>query len=280
MVNLLKSFYLSSLFKFKSNKEITMSLGRHLKPMFKTIYDPERNGTSRIARENFLTGEKRISNDDESYDPAPTSELLNAQDGENTLNLNKVVMSPEIYNENYTFEKNALYFFEYANDEDYSNILARFTDVLFNKKICAILINQKTLHFIKEYLKHAPASIEIKVKEVGQFWIQVFIPVVFLGLAGVIYITGRGIIKSFSKLDPVMADFSISSSNVLKFKDLENKSIQQCTICFEDFEEEDEVRSLACQHYYHTQCIDRWLIGHCRKCPCCRYSVDVSEKPS
>ncbi|KAJ3103787.1 E3 ubiquitin-protein ligase rnf13 [Phlyctochytrium bullatum] len=50
-----------------------------------------------------------------------------------------------------------------------------------------------------------------------------------------------------------------------------------CAICFNDFEEGDRIRVLACSHLFHVSCIDPWLIapeddatatGH-RTCPLC-----------
>lgn len=33
----------------------------------------------------------------------------------------------------------------------------------------------------------------------------------------------------------------------------------QCSVCMEDFHLEDVVRSLPCQHLFHTDCISPWL---------------------
>ena len=33
----------------------------------------------------------------------------------------------------------------------------------------------------------------------------------------------------------------------------------QCSVCMEDFHLEDVVRSLPCQHLFHTDCINPWL---------------------
>jgi hypothetical protein len=43
-----------------------------------------------------------------------------------------------------------------------------------------------------------------------------------------------------------------------------------CTVCQDDFNTEDTVRILPCEHLYHPDCIDDWLKGHSYKCPCCR----------
>jgi hypothetical protein len=43
-----------------------------------------------------------------------------------------------------------------------------------------------------------------------------------------------------------------------------------CTICQDNFKDDDVVRLLPCEHIYHPECIDDWLKIHSYKCPCCR----------
>jgi hypothetical protein len=43
-----------------------------------------------------------------------------------------------------------------------------------------------------------------------------------------------------------------------------------CTVCQDEFNDEDTVRVLPCEHIYHPDCIDDWLKLHSYKCPCCR----------
>ena len=49
----------------------------------------------------------------------------------------------------------------------------------------------------------------------------------------------------------------------------------ECCICLGVFEDGDKVKVLPlCRHYYHSECVDRWLSGH-SSCPLCRASVLV-----
>ena len=60
---------------------------------------------------------------------------------------------------------------------------------------------------------------------------------------------------------------------ISKYADLEDKIKTMnisCTVCQDDFNTEDTVRVLPCEHLYHPDCIDDWLKGHSYKCPCCR----------
>ena len=40
-----------------------------------------------------------------------------------------------------------------------------------------------------------------------------------------------------------------------------------CSICTEDFGENDDIRVLPCSHIYHRYCIDPWLLGFGGTCP-------------
>ena len=52
---------------------------------------------------------------------------------------------------------------------------------------------------------------------------------------------------------------------------------EECSLCMERFEEPDEVRLLKCGHYFHTECIDKWLVVgqqlKPRSCPYCNDSA-------
>lgn len=56
-----------------------------------------------------------------------------------------------------------------------------------------------------------------------------------------------------------------------------DKSVSQepelCCLCLDPFDNNDEIRLLPCQHYYHTGCIDNWFAARRflpRSCPQCR----------
>lgn len=46
--------------------------------------------------------------------------------------------------------------------------------------------------------------------------------------------------------------------------------LEKCTICLSDFEHNDIVRLLHCNHFYHQNCIDPYLKHYNNKCPMCR----------
>jgi len=71
----------------------------------------------------------------------------------------------------------------------------------------------------------------------------------------------------------VVGEEALEKIPISKYADLEDKIKNMnvsCTVCQDDFNTEDKVRVLPCEHLYHPDCIDDWLKEHSYKCPCCR----------
>jgi hypothetical protein len=65
---------------------------------------------------------------------------------------------------------------------------------------------------------------------------------------------------------------------VAKYKDvqaLQGGGEATCSICLEEFGSDERLKILPCGHWYHTQCIDKWLVGHV-DCPLCKRDVRQS----
>ena len=50
----------------------------------------------------------------------------------------------------------------------------------------------------------------------------------------------------------------------------------QCKICLMDYEPEDELTQLKCdeRHYFHSDCIIRWISEGKNNCPLCRKPIE------
>ncbi len=52
----------------------------------------------------------------------------------------------------------------------------------------------------------------------------------------------------------------------------ENHTAVKCQVCQFSYEENDELRELPCEHYFHKDCIDSWLETK-DTCALCRKSI-------
>ncbi|KAL4633673.1 hypothetical protein ACB092_04G139500 [Castanea dentata] len=67
------------------------------------------------------------------------------------------------------------------------------------------------------------------------------------------------------------AESSIRALEKVMFQGGPN-SIQECTICMEEFQIDSKVTRMPCSHVYHEKCIFKWLkTSHV--CPLCRYPM-------
>lgn len=51
-----------------------------------------------------------------------------------------------------------------------------------------------------------------------------------------------------------------------------------CSICTEDFNKGEEVRVLPCNHKFHPECVDPWLLNVSGTCPLCRVDLRPKEE--
>jgi len=58
-------------------------------------------------------------------------------------------------------------------------------------------------------------------------------------------------------------------------KEAENETIT-CAVCMEIFQAGEDLKTLPCMHFYHTVCIDQWLLQN-RTCPVCKYDITEND---
>ena len=58
----------------------------------------------------------------------------------------------------------------------------------------------------------------------------------------------------------------------------ETSGKETCAICVEEFKDKDITRVLPCNHFFHPDCIDPWLIDHSSMCPLCKQSVSGDDE--
>ncbi|KAI7819934.1 hypothetical protein BC939DRAFT_459044 [Gamsiella multidivaricata] len=46
-----------------------------------------------------------------------------------------------------------------------------------------------------------------------------------------------------------------------------------CAICLGDYAPAETIRFLPCQHHFHLECVDQWLLTD-KSCPLCKHDID------
>ena len=69
--------------------------------------------------------------------------------------------------------------------------------------------------------------------------------------------------------------FNIAEEEEEKEKEKEK---EECTVCQSEFQQNDIVRKLKCNHHFHVSCIDKWFETH-STCPTCRQPIN-GETPT
>ncbi|KAL6231100.1 hypothetical protein BDW75DRAFT_248118 [Aspergillus navahoensis] len=54
---------------------------------------------------------------------------------------------------------------------------------------------------------------------------------------------------------------------------------RECAICMEDFDDDDSIRALTCDHIFHASCLDPWFTKRQARCPLCKtcYYPEISS---
>ncbi|XP_061367715.1 uncharacterized protein LOC133310751 [Gastrolobium bilobum] len=69
-----------------------------------------------------------------------------------------------------------------------------------------------------------------------------------------------------------------SSESAAASNFMENSECGWCCVCLSRLNDKDEIRVLPCLHKFHKICVNRWLKGHHKTCPLCRFSMGAEEK--
>lgn len=175
-------------------------------------------------------------------------------------------------------QNNTFYIFQYNRKKSKYNLVRKYyTDIIEQKPL--VFINTTYIKIVTDNwgIENFPGTLtfELFIEEplINK---MVFVLLIIL-LTTLVYILNYRCIRSFELKDPSLSDFIISSTDLVSYKNI-NSEISECVICFEEFKDEDKLRLLSCNHFFHPECVDKWLIAHSNKCPCCRSEIMVLER--
>jgi len=60
--------------------------------------------------------------------------------------------------------------------------------------------------------------------------------------------------------------------NLIQIIKLTHNLDEHCSICLDEFKEGDELRFVECDHNFHKECLDKWLLLK-NTCPICRKNI-------
>jgi len=79
--------------------------------------------------------------------------------------------------------------------------------------------------------------------------------------------------ENLENLEDVKVTISEDEFNKLDHITVENDCINECHVCLDGFKVGDIKVILKCKHYFHRDCVYKWLCYEKTNCPICRYDV-------
>jgi hypothetical protein len=76
-----------------------------------------------------------------------------------------------------------------------------------------------------------------------------------------------------ANLDGAAVDGIAAAGTTSSANETDDSGNQGCSICTEDFERGQDQRVLPCDHRFHPECIDPWLLNVSGTCPLCRIDL-------
>ena len=78
--------------------------------------------------------------------------------------------------------------------------------------------------------------------------------------------------NTYNDVKIVLNDEQFENLENIKYEKLND--INECLICIENFEEDEDIIKIKCNHIFHKDCIRKWLCNESNKCPICRIEID------
>jgi hypothetical protein len=83
-------------------------------------------------------------------------------------------------------------------------------------------------------------------------------------------------LEQLPKFKKVLSDEGKKSLTIIRYKKSE-ATYHSCPILCTDFEENEEITSLPCNHCFNSNAIEKWLTEEKSECPICRLELDYNK---
>lgn len=86
-----------------------------------------------------------------------------------------------------------------------------------------------------------------------------------------IFISGIMIKYIFTKCIFIYREYKeyVLLNTVAPITKYDSNKEEECVICLEEYNKKEIIRTLKCKHFYHKNCIDKWMKNN-NKCPLCK----------
>jgi hypothetical protein len=85
-------------------------------------------------------------------------------------------------------------------------------------------------------------------------------------------VTPKAIVEALP-LREITEDYLQKQQMIAMANDDSNDESRKCMICIMDYEPGEQVRTMPCLHFFHKDCIDKWLLTRSNTCPVCKFDI-------
>jgi len=82
--------------------------------------------------------------------------------------------------------------------------------------------------------------------------------------------------RSMNNMKPPTSRAALRELEVVFFNPKEHTETTDCPVCQEDFNKDEQLNRLECNHLFHKQCLKEWLERH-NTCPMCRHELQTDD---
>jgi hypothetical protein len=208
---------------------------------------------------NNLYNEDNLDDEDENIYNDEDNDYINNY----YSNLNNNAESGTSYNNLPNFSQNSRYY-NFQNNinrmNNLDNIINIFDTYLQN--------NQNNLfNIIEEDLLNP------NINEAPEF-----IPISDINILNNIFYTNNSNSNTYTNLQEdvkiIISEENFEKIENINYENLNLSESNECQVCTEEFNKDDEIKKLNCSHIFHKDCIKPWLCEESNKCPVCRVEVE------
>jgi len=161
---------------------------------------------------------------------------------------------------------------EYVQGYDYQHYIDNFQNILINN------ISQSLIHAQQNYAQQTNGQQTNGQQTNGQQTAEQLYSHLTTDIPGLgtalnffnIFLNAAPVGQTAAVVKNVLNKEQLEKLTKYEYKNIDKEKYKECSVCLEDYTEENILRILKCEHGFHVDCIDKWLTECDYKCPVCR----------